>query len=179
MKTIIVPAQITTVEDRIAGSLTMTQLILLMFPLFWGTAVYSIFPPEFHLVIYKVALIVIAIGCAGTLSIRIKGRIILQWIQVMLQYNIRPTYYIANKNDSYLRNVKEEKHSNKKPIEMLSKNTIDKKKIASISFTEAIKREEIDKSMSKNMCFTPMKGGLYVSISEVKNKTIIKKTDQN
>jgi hypothetical protein len=37
MRTRVIPAQITTVEDRIAGNLNLTQILLLMIPVILGT----------------------------------------------------------------------------------------------------------------------------------------------
>lgn len=46
MKTTVVPAQITTVEDKIAGSLTFTQIIMLVIPLLTSTAIYVLILPS-------------------------------------------------------------------------------------------------------------------------------------
>ena len=42
MRTTVIPAQITTVEDKIAGSLNLTQILILMIPVFWATIVYAV-----------------------------------------------------------------------------------------------------------------------------------------
>jgi hypothetical protein len=41
MKTTIVPAQVTTVEDRITARLTFTQLLLLVTPVFLSGAMFA------------------------------------------------------------------------------------------------------------------------------------------
>ena len=53
MKVRSIPAQITTVEDKIAGNLNLTQILLLMIPVFWLMIVYTIFPPYMEFSVYK------------------------------------------------------------------------------------------------------------------------------
>src|SRR5437868_6746891 len=103
MKTTLVPAQITTVEDKIAGSLSLSQLILLCVPIFLGGAVYALFPPFLHLTLIKTLLVVLLVITFSLFSIRIKGKILLSWLIVIGRYNLRPSYYIYNKNDVHLR----------------------------------------------------------------------------
>lgn len=105
MKTRAIPAQITTVEDRIAGNLNLTQIVLLMVPVFWLMVVYSILPHRMHLSLYKVPLIVFVALLCVTLALRIKGKVVLHWLVILLKYNTRPTYYLYEKNESYLRDI--------------------------------------------------------------------------
>lgn len=105
MKVRRIPAQITTVEDKIAGNLNLTQMVLLVTPVFIFMLLYALFPPSMKLVLYKVP-IVLALGSLSLiLAIRIKDKIVLQWITVMLRYTLRPRYYIFTKNDAYLRTM--------------------------------------------------------------------------
>lgn len=105
MKTTVVPAQITTVEDKITGNLGVSQLLLLTLPIFGGSILYVALPPFYGSAPYKIALIVSFAVICGLLSIRIKGKILMQWILTILRYNLRPRYYILNKNDAYLRDI--------------------------------------------------------------------------
>jgi len=105
MRTRIIPAQITTVEDKIAGNLTITQIFLLMIPIFCGTLVYMIFPPIMHIAWYKVTFVLFVLIVSLLLTLRIKGKILLQWVKILMQYNLRPKYYLFNKNDDYLRTM--------------------------------------------------------------------------
>src|ERR1019366_4023701 len=98
MKVTVVPAQITTIEDRIAGNLSFSQLLLLAAPVFGGSALYIILPPTMHSAPYKLTVIAVLIFLCGLLAIRIKGKILLLWFVVLLRYNLRPRYYIFNKN---------------------------------------------------------------------------------
>jgi hypothetical protein len=103
MKTTIVPAQVTTVEDKIAGNISMHQLLLLVVPIFIGSGLFVILPPFFSYAVYKVVMIAIIASICALLAIRIRGKILLFWLAVLLKYNLRPRYYVFNKNDSYLR----------------------------------------------------------------------------
>ena len=49
MKTAIVPAQVTTVEDKVAGNLNLTQLLLIASPVFVRGVIYAVFPPSFEI----------------------------------------------------------------------------------------------------------------------------------
>ncbi len=103
MRTTIVPAQITTVEDRIAGRLGMSQLLLIISPIFGGSAVFVVLPPFFNYATYKVVLIVCVASLSALLAIRIKGKILLFWAITLLRYNTRPKYYLFNKNSTHTR----------------------------------------------------------------------------
>ena len=100
MRTTIIPAQITTVEDKIAGSLNLTQILILMFPVLWTSLVYALFVPSMKLVPYKMILIVTASVVSVGLAIRIKEKIVAEWLGVLIRYQQRPHYYLFNKNDN-------------------------------------------------------------------------------
>ncbi|HUD06950.1 MAG TPA: hypothetical protein VMR34_03625 [Candidatus Saccharimonadales bacterium] len=116
MKTTTVPAQVTTVEDRIAGSLTLSQLLLLIAPLFIGSAIYLIFPPALHLTPLKFIISFLVLAVAALSAIRIKGKLVLFWAVVLIRYAIRPRYHVFNKNDLYLRRIIEDSDLDKEPI---------------------------------------------------------------
>lgn len=100
MRTTIIPAQITTVEDKIAGSLNMTQILILMFPVLWTALIYIVFAPAMKLAPYKLGLILFAVVTCLILVIRIKDKIIAEWLGVVLKYHLRPKYWLYNKNDT-------------------------------------------------------------------------------
>ena len=105
MKTVVIPAQITTVEDKIAGNFNLTQIMLLMAPVFWTVLVYTVFPPHLKLELYKLPLIFLVTLICIALSIRIKEKVVLSWVLILLTYNLRPKFYLLDKNDSYLRTL--------------------------------------------------------------------------
>lgn len=167
MKQTIVPAQITTVEDRIAGSLGMSQLMLLAAPIFSGSALFVVLPPVFHSAVYKLVIIgVLAVICS-LLAIRIKGKIMLLWLVVILRYNFRPAYYVFDKNSSASREdyrltapqvetVKETKRKAYRPVPSLT--TADTAQVLAV----------IDNPDARLMFQTNKKGRLYVRITEIK-----------
>jgi hypothetical protein len=103
MRTRVIPAQITTVEDKIAGNLNLTQMLILMAPVFFSTIIYVLLPPTMGIVWYKVTLSLVAFSVCGILALRIKGKVVVSWIAILLKYFLRPKYYVLNKNDPYLR----------------------------------------------------------------------------
>ena len=99
MRSTVVPAQITTVEDRIAGNLTFTQIIMFVIPLVTSTTVYVLIPPQSQLGLFKLVLICIQILIFGILAIRIRGKILADWLIIYIKFKIRPRVYIFTKND--------------------------------------------------------------------------------
>jgi len=99
MRTTIIPAQITTVEDKIAGSLNMTQILIMMFPVLWTALVYILLFPSMKLTSFKLVLIIFATATSGILALRIKDKIVAEWLGVLLKYRFRPKYYLFNKNN--------------------------------------------------------------------------------
>ncbi|MFA5933177.1 MAG: hypothetical protein WCV81_02830 [Microgenomates group bacterium] len=105
MRTTIIPAQITTVEDKIAGNLNLAQILLLLASLFIAVFIYSVLPTRLHFTLYKLPLIGLESLVCCTLALRIKGRIILNWLFILAGYYFRPSFYLSNKNDTYLRDI--------------------------------------------------------------------------
>ena len=99
MRTTIIPAQITTVEDKVAGSLNMTQVLILMTPILWTAIVYILLIPSMKLTSFKLVLIIISTTISGILALRIKDKIVAEWLGVLLKYRLRPKYWLYNKND--------------------------------------------------------------------------------
>lgn len=98
MRTTIIPAQITTVEDKLAGNLNFTQLLLLIFPVFISTALYIVLYPAMELAVYKLVFMALLTTCCLVLAIRIKEKLVLEWLQLILRYNLRPARYVHSKD---------------------------------------------------------------------------------
>lgn len=167
MRSTVVPAQITTVEDKIAGSLGLSQLILLTVPVFGGSAIFVLLPPFFNYATYKVVLVTCFATLCGLLAIRVKGKILLFWGIALLHYNLRPRYYVFNKNDTHLREtapvVKE-----KKVVEQTETKKKIRPHLPHLSTAELVQIENIIASPQANLHFkTNRKGELYVHITEV------------
>lgn len=105
MRSTVIPAQVTTVEDTIAGNLTLTQIILLIMPVLLSTAVYAVLPERLALTTYKIPLIIFLFVVFVVLALRIKGRIVLSWLSVMAIYYFRPHIFVFNKNTVYTRDL--------------------------------------------------------------------------
>lgn len=103
MRVSIVPAQITTVEDKIAGNVSVQQAMLLGIPILFGFIIALVFPPSGQFVAYKIAIVITLFVICGSLAIRIRDRIVAQWLKLFVIYCARPEHYVYDKNSSYLR----------------------------------------------------------------------------
>jgi len=174
MRTTVIPAQITTVEDKIAGNLNFTQIAILIIPVFWAMLVYEIFPPYALFVLYKLPLILIVLAICVILSMRIKGKVVLNWLIVLIRYNLRPKYYLFNKNDTYLRTL---------DLPQISKRTYKLPKFAQIKIKSnfsasgikaigMIKLKSFIKNPKYSLSLKPnKKGGLYVGLEQVREES--------
>ena len=98
MKMTVVPAHVTTVEDRIIGNLGFSQILLLIIPVFASAFIFGLFPPFMGGALYKYIIMASVALLFCILAIRIKGKIVANWIITISRYNIRPRYYLYNKN---------------------------------------------------------------------------------
>lgn len=103
MKATIVPAEVTSVEDKITANLSMSQLILFAMPMFMGALMYWILPPSMDYSPYKLVVIGLITVISFILAIRINGKIVLLWIITISRYNRRPKLYLFDKRSVYAR----------------------------------------------------------------------------
>lgn len=166
MRTTVVPAQVTTVEDKIAGNLGLSQLLLLTLPVFGGSALFVALPPFFNYATYKIVVIVCFAVLCGTLAIRIKGKILLLWAMVILRYNLRPRFYVFDRNSEHLRDVSQpvkteevtKKAEPEKPVQIFPQ----------LSTTELVQVEHLLTHPNSNLHLkTNSKGKLSVHFTEV------------
>jgi hypothetical protein len=174
MRTTIVPAQITTVEDRIAGRLGLTQLLLLIAPIFGGSAIFVILPPFFAYAVYKVVLITCVAALCALLAIRIKGKILLFWAITLLRYNLRPRYYLFNKNSTHTREIvlpaDMEDETTEEPSTQEVTAPIRK---ANLTTAERVQIEDLLANPAANVHITTTKRGeLRVHLTEVQQENI-------
>lgn len=167
MKATIVPAQVTTVEDRIMGGLSFSQLMLLLVPIFMSAGMYAMIPPFMDGNVYKyIGMAIVALLCS-ILAIRIKGRILASWLVTILRYNLRPKYYLFNKNTTALREqyadhmlAAEEKTDRTRPRE--------RAEVPQLELHEVAKVMAKLENPAANLRFeTTRKGGLYVRLTEI------------
>lgn len=165
MKTTVVPAQITTVEDRIAGNLTFTQLIILIIPLITGATVYVLIPPENHFTLTKGILIGLQFLIFGALAIRVRGKILVDWLIILLRFKYRPRIYLFTKNDLTAREILDARFVED---EKVAENEIkqEKKIKHSTTLEDQIKINQLLGNPSLEFRFgLGKKGGIDVSIS--------------
>ncbi len=170
MRTTIIPAQITTVEDKIAGNLNFTQILLLMAPVFWAAIVYTLLPSPMHLSWYKLVLVGGVLIASLTLSIRVKDKIVFQWLQVLLRFNVRPKYYVFNKNDAYLRviDLPQLSRSSRKAVRHAHKPSTQKSQTAAFNLKDFVRFENLLGTQKFNLSFrTRKKGGLNVAFEQI------------
>lgn len=171
MKSIIVPAQITTVEDRIAGNLSFTQMALLIAPAICTGLLFVILPPFVSVTDPKLAMGVVLFVLSGTLAIRLRGELLLNHLVTRVSYNLRPKYYTYDKNDSYLRYeallVAEET-----PSATLIPEAVESFVASLIDMPIRARLEQAINDPRANFQFDVKKGGLHVRIHEIKEKSI-------
>lgn len=172
MKATVVPAQVTTVEDRIMGNLGFSQLMLLIVPIFVGAGLFAMLPPFMVGSLYKYILISIVTTLCCILAIRIKGKIVALWLVVILRYNLRPKFYLFNKNTTAFReqhDAKQDELEEKKPEVRLERSI----SIPRLEIHETAKvYAAIDNPASKLRFETTKKGGLHVRLTEVEEQSI-------
>ena len=103
MKVTVVPAQVTTVEDRIIGNLGFSQMLLMIIPVFISAGLFALLPPFMGSALYKYVIMAVLAFVCCVLAIRIKGKIVALWLVTIIRYNVRPKYYLFNKNTTVLR----------------------------------------------------------------------------
>lgn len=167
MRTRVIPAQITTVEDKIAGNFSLTQIIILLTPVLFTTLVYALLPPTMMFVLYKLFLAIVFLIICIILAIRVKGKIIASWIVVMSRFNLRPKHYVFNKNEVFMRRVfkpKLEKISENKIVDVVE----DKKVFLVPSIKDLLQLNHLIQNKGFNLSYkTGKKGGLHVAFEKV------------
>ena len=170
MRSTVVPAQVTTVEDRIMGSLGFSQLALLVIPIFLAAGVFIVLPPVMHGSLYKYAISGAAALVMGMLAIRIKNKIVLLWLVTILRYNLRPKYYLFNKNTSLYRDnplprIQVETEATSQPAAQAKVVTLPR-----LALKDSARVLEIIGRQDSNLRFEmTKKGGLRVRFTEVKD----------
>lgn len=171
MKQTVVPAQVTTVEDRIVGNLGISQMVLLSMPVLAAGIVFTVLPPALHVALYKLLFLVPFTTLCAALAIRIKGKIVLFWIVVRARYNLRPEYHVFDKNTTANRQLYEEVKAvelpGDEPIKVASR-----RQRSTLTTTEMIRTlAAIDNPAAKFAFTTDKKGRLYARITEIKQES--------
>jgi hypothetical protein len=168
MKVSVVPAQVTTIEDRIAGNLGMSQLLLLALPIFGGSALFAGLPPAMHNATYKLVLVSLLAAACCILAIRIRGKLILHWLVVMASYNTRPRHYIYDKRSLAGRPPLRTK-AEAELVEAIEALPTRERRLLNLSTAEIIRIQSLMENPAANLSFKRNKrGDLRVLITEVK-----------
>lgn len=112
MKTSIVPAEITTLEDSITAKLSLTQVIILVCPIILSTLIFSLVPPFFKLSLIKILIVLIVGLPILVLAIKFKSRLIFFWLILLAKYYLNPQYYFLSVSSSNYCQAKEEEAKN-------------------------------------------------------------------
>lgn len=167
MKSTVVPAQVTTVEDRIMGSLGFSQLMLLIVPVFIGAGLFALLPPFMEGKAYKYIVIGIVASVCCLLAIRIRGKIVALWLVMILRYNLRPKFYLFNKNTASFR----EQYATKiaEPKEQIPRARLKhSSSVSRLEFPQTARvLAAIDNPASKLRFESTKRGGLHVRLTEI------------
>lgn len=167
MRSRVIPAQITTVEDKIAGNLSLTQIILILVPVLFVSFMYALLPPVMIFVWYKIILSSIFSICMITLAIRIKGKIIANWLIVLARYNLRPKYFIYNKNSMANRVYVKSEIKKKKLVNQKVKDK-NNNQVHNSNISEILQFNHILDSSNLNLIYRAnRKGGLNVAFEKL------------
>ncbi|MCL4409099.1 MAG: hypothetical protein M1356_02065, partial [Gammaproteobacteria bacterium] len=115
--------QVTTIEDTIAGSLTLTQVALLVIAVLIVAVITAGLPPALQIRPYK---IVLSLGCGlpcVLLAGRWRGQLLLTWIRMKLSYHSRPHIYLLSEYDaSHCRCLHEAPQERPNPVNLSGKH---------------------------------------------------------
>lgn len=170
MKVTVVPAQVTTVEDRIAGNLGFSQLMLLAMPVFSSAALFVVLPPFYKGALYKTILISVLFVVSSLLAIRIKGKLVLFWIMTLLNYNLRPRYYTFDKRTMAGREQYNAALQFEDEPVVVTKEKFEQSNL-NLTPAELVALNDLMEHPDANLSFEAKKGGLYVRISQVNQES--------
>lgn len=169
MKLSVVPAQVTSIEDKIASNISLHQLILLVSPVFFGMLSYVALPPFTRLVLYKVIVLILIVAICFISALRIQGTLVLFHVLIRMKYNQRPRYYVFNKNDQYLRTDFPAVLKDNEPAVHLTATEKQATVYPALNSTDSVRLDQLihaDASLS----FKPHKrGGGSVIVTEIKH----------
>ncbi|HSX47555.1 MAG TPA: PrgI family protein [Patescibacteria group bacterium] len=124
----IVPAQVTTVEDKVAANLTVKQLFILIIATITDLLIFILIPTYFKLTIFKICLILSLSLIALVAILKIKDDLVLNWLILLSKYYLRPKIIIYTKKDICFREDYRENKKSKKTINTALQNSMTIKK---------------------------------------------------
>ena len=168
MKTTVVPAQITTDEDKVAGNLSLTQMVLLAAAILASFGLYIVMSPHMGFSFVKVFVCLGVLVFGASLALRYRGRILAQWIILIAHYYSRPGMYVYNKNDKYLRDANHTAlEAHEEPQHKAAPQVLEKPK--TLPAHQIFQLERVIATPETQLAFqTTKKGDVYVHITEIK-----------
>jgi hypothetical protein len=170
MRVSVVPAQVTTVEDRIIGCLGFMQILILVSAILCGAGVFVVLPPMMGEAWYKYGIIAAVLTVGSILSIRVRGVILAHWVSIIVRYNQRPMYYVADKNTTaYRQRDKDKDKDDQAHISAhASPRTVSRHQLVHLDASARAKaRAVIDDPAAHIRIATDTKGGVHVRITQV------------
>lgn len=161
MKASIIPAQITTVEDRIAANLNFTQLLLLSIPLFLSALVFFVFPPIGKYSLYKLIIAVISTSFISVLAIRVKDKLLIDILRQRTKYYLRPRIYIYTRQSTI---AQEEEIAARPNIKVNAKKSLATPS-TQLSLKARISSQKLLQNRKYIVAFQSKEGGLVVKVS--------------
>lgn len=100
MRHAVVPAQITTLEDRLTANLTVTQAALIIGAIIADGFIFAFVDPVFKVAVPKTVVAAFATVFFLSLALRVKEKLVLHWTGLMMNYLLRPRIYILGKQSA-------------------------------------------------------------------------------
>lgn len=94
MKISLIPAQVTSVEDKITASLSLSQIIILICALINALVFYIILPPFLKFNLIKIIFIVLMNLFIAALSLRVGENILVDYLILRIKFYLRPRRYV-------------------------------------------------------------------------------------
>jgi hypothetical protein len=114
-----------------------------MVPIFATSVIYILFFPAMKFCTYKTVLILFIFLISVILAIRVKNKIVASWLGILISYQLKPRYYLFNKNDLTNRIVDLPIISTKKAKKEIKVINTTRVKTNEISLSELIKMEDL------------------------------------
>lgn len=111
MRTTIIPAQITSVEDKITSFLNLKQIVILVFNLIFVMIIFLIIPPFIKFSIIKMIFTFLLSIIIAPLSFKYRGVLLLDYLKLILDFKLRPKVYVLIRDDQVDEEINFEKKS--------------------------------------------------------------------
>ena len=153
----------TRTQEKLDGDITLfsinTYVITSLFIIFYLFSICSVIisptRPWYYFVLIACLL----------LSLRIKDKVVINWLSILLKFNLRPQFYVFNKNDIYQRDVFLPAVKKTHGYAVLKKET----KVTSGHISkDLIKLKRYLRNPNYALSLKPnKKGGLYVALNQI------------